>query len=95
MTGRIDEISQAIGSLQTAAANAADHAKAIERKLDALLAALAPLKDLPDRVEALEAGAEEQMKARARAAGFVAGVSAIGGIAGSFATWAAAKFGFH
>lgn len=95
MTGRIDEISQAIGSLQTAAANAADRAEAIERKLDALLAAVAPLKALPARVDALEVDAEQQMKALARAAGFVAGVSAIGGVAGGLATWAAAKFGFH
>jgi len=95
MTGSIDEISQAIGGLQVSVANDDARAATIERKLDAVLAALAPLRDLPERVETLEADAKKQMKARARAAGFVAGVSAIGGIAGSFATWAAAKFGFH
>lgn len=95
MTGSIDQISQAIGGLQVSVANAADRAEVIERKLDQVIAALASLKDLPARVDALESDAEKQMKARARAAGFVAGVSAIGGIAGSALTWAAAKFGFH
>lgn len=95
MTGSLDEISEAIGGLRVAVANANDRARAIEDKLDAVIAALAPLKGVPERVDTLEAQAASDVQRRARAAGFVAGVSALGGVVGSAATWIAAKFGFH
>ena len=95
MTGSIDQISQAIGGLQVSVANAADRAEVIEQKLDQVIAALANLKDLPKRVETLEEQAAADGQRRARAAGFVAGVSAIGGIVGSALTALATKFGFH
>ncbi len=102
MTGDLHETSAAIGELRAEMRASAEHRAELKHaidavgvKLDAMTAALTPLSVLPARVDALEMEAAAHSNARARAAGFIAGVSAIGGIAGSVLTWAAAKFGIH
>lgn len=102
MTGELHETSAAIGELRAEVRASAEHRAELKRaidavgvKIDAVAAALTPLSGLQARVDALETEAVERSHARARAAGFIAGVSAIGGVAGSMLTWAAAKFGIH
>ena len=94
-TGELHQISQAIGALQAKTDEGGRQHQETNEKLDELMAMIAPLKDLPQRVLSVEIKMERMAMTKARATGFIAGVSAVGGIAGSVLTWVLAKFGVH
>ena len=78
MSGQLDEISQAIGRLQS---ESEERRRAHEKShalLEVISRRIEPLHTLPERVEKLEETAQDYRRTKNKAIGLVAGISAGG-----------------